>query len=212
MRHTIVQGESVASVAFAHGLLPETVWSHPENAELRKLRADPYVLLPGDELFLPQREPKSVSAATGRRHVFRRKRVPDVLRVQLRDVDGQPRAGLRYVLDVDGVRRPPRTTDAEGFVAEPVAPNARRGVLCLGEDESERVELHFGRLDPISEITGVQARLQSLGFEVPESGELDARTALAIGRFQRAHKLPVTGEADAVTRERLDAIYRGSAA
>jgi hypothetical protein len=70
--HVVGEGDFVASVACAHGLLPETVWNHPENAALREQRESMYVLCAGDRVFIPDRVVVARRARTGARHVFRR--------------------------------------------------------------------------------------------------------------------------------------------
>ena len=49
-QYTVRQGDSIASIAFDHGFRWETIWQHPNNAGIRELRENPYVLHPGDEL------------------------------------------------------------------------------------------------------------------------------------------------------------------
>ena len=50
----IADGDSVESVALDNGLFWQSVWNHPENAALRKLRKDqPNILEEEDQLFLP---------------------------------------------------------------------------------------------------------------------------------------------------------------
>src|SRR3990170_3615968 len=99
--HTAARGESVESIAYAHGLFWETVWDDPGNAALREARAEPNVLAAGDVLVVPDLRPKEEQAATGRRHVFRRRGVPSVLRVRLLE-GSTPRAGLAYTVEAGG--------------------------------------------------------------------------------------------------------------
>ena len=42
--HTIQDGDCISSVAMRHGFFPGTLWNHPDNMELKKLRRDPNVL------------------------------------------------------------------------------------------------------------------------------------------------------------------------
>lgn len=61
------------------------------------------------------------------------------------------------------------------------------------------------RVSQGDEVILLQWLLREQGYEVPESGIYDAATALAVRNFQRQHKLPLTGEVDARTREKLNA-------
>jgi hypothetical protein len=81
--HVIQQGECVFSLSYENGLFWRTIWNHSNNSELRRLRPDPNILYPGDVLFIPDRTPKEVSAATDQRHRFCRKGVPAKLRLRL---------------------------------------------------------------------------------------------------------------------------------
>src|SRR5256885_13399726 len=98
VRYTAQLGDCVSSVAFEHGFFPDTVWQHGENRELKELRGDPYVLCEGDVIFVPDVRVKKVSLATGKQHTFKRKGVPEVLRIRFVDAEGKPRAGVKYRL------------------------------------------------------------------------------------------------------------------
>jgi hypothetical protein len=197
--HTVQQGECLADIAFRAGHLPETIWKHARNANLRDKRKDDAFLLPGDTIYIPHVQPRWVTGATGRRHRFVLKDVP--ARVELRPlVLGAPRAGQRFVLEVDG-RRIEDTTDDQGWIRVPIQPSARRGQLTL--ESGEPIEVLFGQIDPVEEVTGAQARLCNLGYECALSGKLDDTTREALEVFQEDNGLEVTGENDAATRAKL---------
>ncbi|WKB55799.1 peptidoglycan-binding domain-containing protein [Eleftheria terrae] len=202
---TISEGDSVVRIAGATGFAPETLWSHPANAELRKRREHMDVLNPGDVLTVPERTPKTVAAATDRRHRFRRRGVPMHFTLQLLDAWGEPRRQRPYRLVVDG-RLLEGTTDADGVLRHHLPTTAQRGTLQLDEVE---LALVFGGLDPKSTLAGVQHRLSNLGFPCAgDAGELGQATRLALARFQRLMELPCTGELDERTRDALDAHHQ----
>src|SRR5689334_3839064 len=148
LEHEAQQGDCISSIAFAHGFDPKAVWEHPRNAELRALRGCLNVLLPGDVVFVPDRQPKTVAVTTGRRHRFRRRGVPEVLRLQFLDAEGQARAGLPYTLSIGELQRQGKT-GTDGVLAEPIPPDARLARLVIGEGEEQQVfELRLGELDP----------------------------------------------------------------
>jgi N-acetylmuramoyl-L-alanine amidase len=206
-RRTIKQGECISSLAFEHGFFPGTLWSAPENRELRELRGDPNVLRPGDVVIVPEKRAKEVALPTGKRHRFRRRGVPEKLKVRLL-IDGEPVANEKYELTVDGEPRDGRT-DGEGRVDEFISPLARRATLRLDRSRDE-IELLLAHLDPIGEITGVQARLANLGFyHGAIDGQLGVLTEEAIQRFQASRALEPYGELDDVTRAALVEAYGG---
>ncbi len=201
------QGESIDSIALAAGLLPRTLWDDPGNADLKRERKDPSLLLPGDRLHVPERRPRQEPGADGQRHKFRRKGLPSKLQVRVLK-DGEPRAGAPYTLNVDG-KLSRGSLDGDGLVEIPVPPDARRALLTVGKDESDRQEfdLRLSSLDPIASVSGVQQRLDNLGYPCAKSGELDEATRAALADFQRASDLEATGEADQKTRDRLAKEY-----
>jgi hypothetical protein len=201
--HVVRQGECLTSIAAAHGLHPDTIWNDAANAELKRKRKDPSVLLPGDRLHVPERRLKQESGATEQRHRFRRKGLPVRLILTIRQ-GGQPRADTPYALTVDGRTRE-GTTDGDGKLDEPIPAGAHGARLVVdpgGEDE-QIFELDLGGLDPVTETAGVQKRLDNLGFTCESSGELDDQTAAALMAFQKEHDLEPTGSADAKTCDKL---------
>ena len=58
--HTVVPGDSMASLAKQYGFTWEQLWEHPKNQELAKLRENPNTLMTGDVVFIPDIEPKTV--------------------------------------------------------------------------------------------------------------------------------------------------------
>ncbi|MEO8379869.1 MAG: peptidoglycan-binding domain-containing protein [Acidobacteriota bacterium] len=205
-KHVVEQGECIDSIAFAYGHFPETLWTDAANAALKELRPDPNVLLPGDEVTIPDKRLKTVMRATGATHRFRRKGVPEKLRLQfLRE--GEARANEAYVLEIDGVKQS-GTTDAEGRLEQWIPPNARRGKVVF--HDTDAYELLLGELDPIDTISGVQARLRSLGFyEGPIDGEETVQMEEAIQEFQAASQLDPFGAIDEATRAALRTAYGG---
>src|SRR4051794_16020668 len=96
--YIVGQGDGFSSIADAHGFFWSTLWELPENAALKEARANPEILLPGDRVTIIEKRVKSVPAAAGARHVFRRKGVPAKIRVQVRTRHGVVFAGCAYRL------------------------------------------------------------------------------------------------------------------
>lgn len=112
--HKVVRGDCISSLSVEHGLLWQTIWEHPENAELRSLRKEPNILMEGDEVFIPEREGGVHSGATEKRHKFRWKNAPAMLRVRVLRA-GKAVADTKYTLVIDGAMRT-GTTTGEGAV------------------------------------------------------------------------------------------------
>jgi hypothetical protein len=204
--HRVREGECVASIAFEHGIHPDTLWEHPDNADLKRARGDPNVLLADDTVVIPDLRIKQVVCATGRRHCFRRRGVPEILRLCLQR-GGRPRRNLEYRLEIDGAVRHGRT-DGEGLLEAWIPPNARIGLLTL-LDSGEVLRLELGGLDPVDHLTGAQARLLNLGlYSGPVDGLDSPALRTAVRTFQARQGLPETGEIDAATRRVLREAHR----
>lgn len=199
--YEVQPGDCIDSIATAHGFFWQTVWDDPANKELRAVRKDPNVLLPGDRVTIPPLRKKTIACGTGSRHRFRRNGVPARLRFRLSTADGEPRKNVEYSIDIDG-RVCSGRTDNEGAVTIGIPPTAKAGRLTiLGGSRPEVYVLRLGGLDRITEISGVRGRLTNLGYDCGEDDE--AQTRRAISRFQRANGLEVTGTWDRTTQQKL---------
>jgi Putative peptidoglycan binding domain len=205
--HVVKQGECISSIAENAGHCWETLWDDPANAELRQARRDPNVLLPGDRVHVPPLREKWEPRPTEMRHRFRRRGWPEIFRVRVLR-DDEPRGNQPYRLTVDG-RETTGTTDANGNVAAPIAPDARRAVLLVGtEPDVDRYEFTLGAIDPIEALSGVQGRLKNLGFDCgPIDGVWGPRSEAALRQYQMKRGLETTGQPDAATRQKLKEDY-----
>jgi N-acetylmuramoyl-L-alanine amidase len=170
-----------------------------QNDALRSKRKRPNVLLPGDEVLIPEKRLKAYSGATEHRHRFVKKGTPAKFRLILERND-QPIKNTHYVLHVDG-KVFEGTTNDQGRLEVFINPDASRGRLTI---DDLVYELKFGGIDPHDEISGVQDRLQNLGFyHGAVDGILGPLTKEAIGDFQSVVGLEATGELDDATHDQL---------
>lgn len=201
--YEVKQGDCISSVAYRAGFFPDTIWHHPENAELKRERTDPNVLLPGDVVVVPVKTLRHEPGDTEQRHRFRRKGVPERLHVQLLQL-GQPRANVEYILDLDGKTHRGNADDM-GWINHPIVPNASIARLIVDPGpEQDEYDIVIGGVDPKDTVTGVQERLSNLGYDCFITGALDGRTKAALREFQETHGLEVSGEPDAKTTDALE--------
>jgi len=204
--YTVKQGEDIESIAYRNGLFWQTVWQDPGNDELRNHRRHPNALLPGDKVHIPKKRIQQVSASTDAKSRFRLKGVPSKLHLVLLDADEQPRANLEYRLSIDGELADGKTS-AAGEIIETIAPDAQVCMLTVGQTETgteEEYEVDLGYMDPVETLSGVQGRLNNLGFECGEpDGQLSPQTTAAIRAFQKTHSLSETGELNAAVCDKL---------
>lgn len=205
IKHEVEQGDSVISLSEEHGFFANTIWNDPDNAELKKKRKDMNILMPGDVVVIRDLRLKEVDKPTAKQHVFRRKGIPALYRLQVFDVE-EPRANQKYRLTVDGQLYEGRT-DAHGVLQEYIPANSKDGELIIGPDEFQTL-LKFGFLDPIDQISGIQKRLNNIGYECGEAdGQLNSDTKSALQKFQHRFGLPETGEPDKPTQNKLEEIH-----
>jgi N-acetylmuramoyl-L-alanine amidase len=206
-QYLVRAGDCISSIASDHGHFWETLWNEPANTALREMRQDPNTLFEGDRVTVPPIRQKATPGMTELRHRFLKKGQPEALRLRILE-DDEPRANEPYVLDVDG-EESTGTTDANGQVLRQIKPTARRAKLTVGEgDDATEYVFNLGELDPLAELSGVQGRLNSLGFDCgPADNTWGPRTRRAIEMFQAHYEMPVNGRPDEPTKQKLREVY-----
>lgn len=202
--HVVAQGECLSSLAQRYGFTSgRDLYEHPDNASLRSRRPNPNVLHPGDRVVIPDREARSEPIATGSMHVFRVKALQTLVRLRFVDGESRPYAGKPFTAHVGG-QVVEGSTDGDGRIELPVPADAQEATIDLVVQDSPREtrewHIDIGHLDPVEEPSGVAARLENLGILVTND---EAGVRKALKAFQRAHGLPVTGQADDATRAKL---------
>ena len=206
--HKVKQGDCISSISYEHGFFPETLWNDPANAQLKKIRKDPNILIPGDVVVIPDKRLKEIGASSSARHRFKKKGVPEKFRLKLLR-DGKPRVSVAFRLDIDGALKIGQTNGC-GMIETVIPPNAKKGLLIVTEEgqEDEEYELNLGYLDPITEISGVQMRLHNLEYYCGDmDGILNQATREAIVEFQRRNGLNPSGQLDEITLQKLEEIH-----
>jgi hypothetical protein len=208
---TIEPGDHLAKIADEHGFADwHTIWDSPENSELKQQR-DPNLLKPGDKLYIPDKQPKTVSAATGSKHSYTLKGKTTRLVLTLNDPLGQPLKNKQVTVTVGNKSPTQMTTDGNGGLKIPIDPS---DVDAKIETDAFELDMKIGHLDPVDEKSGAVARLRNLGYlddldgEVDDDGNpTDEALQFAVELFQAEHQLPVDGsDLDGITAK-LKEIY-----
>lgn len=202
--HTIQQGEHLPGIAQKYGFRSyEVIWTHPKNADLKKRRVNPNVLYPGNVLFIPDKQEKTVGCTTAAVHSFQVK-VPELkLSVIVRDRAGKPLANADCELEVDGAKYQLKS-DGNGLVEKEISPAALGGTLRVPDLQIE-APLKIGHLDPLDETSGLAARLANLGYyngdlEKPDDDQLSS----ALEEFQCDQGIEVDGKFGPQTKAKLN--------
>lgn len=201
--YTVQQGETLEAIVAreGNGITLQQVRDEPANAALFSARQENQ-LRPGDIVRFPDPDSELTmqTVATGMRHEFVIKAPKRKLRFRVCIKGGEPYLNAEYDLDVEG-EKIHGSTDQEGFIDEVIPSIARKAKLTI--DGQER-ELQVGALDPIHTKTGIQARLNNLGYPLGKvDGIFGPKTIRAIKAFQHNNDLEVDGEVGTNTRAKL---------
>lgn len=218
-QHVVEPGEHLSGIAARFGFKSfRAIFEHPDNAELRKKRANPNVLRPGDVVVIPDLEQKQAPAATGRVNAFVGAGSILGLNVRVERVGGAPKAdrdakaamaegGGTGGLQVD----PPQAsrTDAKGKVAIVVSATTAEGELTLTakpkvDIADSRFRMIVGGLNPVidddtgdvpadpktgaPDLSGVRARLNNLGYFAGYTERDSDQLLWAVEEFQCDHR------------------------
>lgn len=212
--YTCIQGDTLSKLAAAHGLHGwRTIYDHPENAELRRRRPNPNVLLPGDPIFIPEKQERQHVGRTETVHRLTVHRAGTRLRIKLVGADYEPLTSTAWKLTI-GTNDYAGSTSHDGIVDVALAADAVDGHLTLPA-WNHTWHLVIGYLDPLVDgatgalvASGLQARLDNLGYPLgPADGTIERATASEVLRFQETvmHRARPDGVAD---RDTLAAIER----
>jgi N-acetylmuramoyl-L-alanine amidase len=191
--HIVKQGECLTAIAARYGFEDiKGIYEAPENAEFRELRPNPDMLLPGDRIFIPDRQQTPRKLATGQRHKIVVKQPKRRLRLKLQLAPGDSLEGEPFELRLGGQVIAGQVAGGNLIEAD-IPPDADMATLLL-EERDVQLQLAIGHLDPIRDgdggapvASGVQARLHNLGFSGRStSGAIDDETTTALRRFQAA--------------------------
>ncbi|MBC8167844.1 MAG: peptidoglycan-binding protein [Bryobacteraceae bacterium] len=219
--YEVMQGENLTLIALRLGFgshLP--IYTHPRNADLKLTRPNPDLLHPGDRIFIPPLRRKEELCCTDAQHTFVAAIPRKRLRITVEDPNGKPVVDVDYALTLQPWARVSNRdqgnlwgslltgrTDSSGLIEHQVPVNATRAHLKVGPFTRD---IDIGHLNPLqgtpdNAISGIQARLENLGFHPgPIDGIIGPRTAAAIKRFQEKHSpLKVDGVCGPKTLARL---------
>ena len=203
-KYTVQKRDCLSSIAASNGLADyRAIYDHPENAAFKAQRPNPNVIYAGDVVLIPDKEIKTVDASTDMLHRFQLNTAKTRFRVRI-----QFNVPFTYHLVIDGTAFDGTLEDGE-IIDVPIAPDAQNGKLSIWpnsemKDDPLEFDVTLGDLDPIDEVSGVQARLRNLGFDCRAiDGVIGSRTERALRAFQNFAELEVTGRIDAPTRDAL---------
>jgi len=205
VEYIVQHGDHASRIAAKFGFLDfSTIFDDPANKELKEKRKNPHVLLPGDVVAIPDKQVKEVDAATTKRHRFVASAITLQLRLKFIDYPQKPLAGKECAVKVDAASET-ITTDGDGKIETDILPDSKIAkVTILSLDFSAEI----GGLDPVDTDSGVEARLNNLGYAVaPEDDRDEDELKSALEEFQCDQKIDITGENDDATQGKILEIH-----
>lgn len=206
--HTVEQGEHLPLIAQLYGFASyKTVWEHDQNASLRETRKNPNILQPGDTVFIPDKEIKTVDVDGGKSFKFRVKIDKVTLRLLVAELYGDPLANAECEVRANGKTQSLAT--GEDGVLEIKVSAATKDAEVIVRDKGSVLEglsipVLVGHLDPVAEETGQIARLNNLGYFAGPTDQIDEKLfASAVEEFQCDHGLKVDGSCGPKTQAKL---------
>ncbi len=174
--YTVQQGDYISKIAADNGFTDyHTIWDDPNNAALKQTRQNPNILLPGDQVYIPDKVPHQESRSTDQHHTFVVRRQSLKLRLVLEDLYEQPIAGAACTLVVQG-QSYLLTSDGNGMIEQEIPLTAQEGFLMITSDQTPFQNIHIpfkiGYLDPVDQVSGQMARLNNLGYLAGDLEEL----------------------------------------
>jgi hypothetical protein len=206
---TAKQGDRLPSVARKHGFLRwQTVWEFSGNAELRKLRASPFILFAGDKVAIPSKLER-VAEVDGGTAEYVVQAALETLRVRFAEAqaaEDEP-VMFRAIPDAGSDMFEGQLGD-DGVMEIDLPPDTAQVIVELycgdGDDPFVTYQFDVGHLDPCSEATGIQMRLANLGYYDGEiDGDIGMVTRGAIRRFRLEYGLPLGDDIDEDLRDAL---------
>jgi hypothetical protein len=209
IRHVVQAGDCLISLATKAGVPLDRVRQHPDNQELMRKRPNPSLLLPGDEVVIPDLETKHLSCSTQKRHRFVKRVEKAEIRLQINEL-GLPRSNEAYVVEIDGKKVGEGQTDTEGNLTCQIPAAADHATIILGE-QRDRYEVALGHIDPPDTVQGIHQRLMNLGYyEGGVETEYDGESVEAMSAFlvlEAASNRPADDPSDRENRDNLIARY-----
>ena len=215
--YTVKEGDHISGIAQRAGFADyNTLWNHPNNADLKALRQNPNVLFPGDSVYVPDLEKRTEDRPTDQRHKFQLNTKPLELRLVLERFYSAPFANDTCLLRVDTTQSE-LTSDDTGKIEEPISKTAVAGTLTVKDTITYQdktipvdrlINLKIGFLDPVTEVSGQRTRLANLGYYRSSSDALDQdEFRSAMEEFQCENGLVVDGICGPQTQAKLLSVH-----
>jgi len=215
--YTVVAGDHISRLAEQFGFAKyETIWNHPQNADLKALRKNPNILNPGDQVYIPDADVKTLDRPADVKHSFTKPAETLKLRLVLNRMYNKPYAIVPCTLSVGSVQTD-LTTDGNAQIEQTIKRLDSAGSVKLNDQITvsggaatiqREVDFQIGFLTPLTEVSGQIGRLANLGYyrgpaSPPDLDEFKS----AVEEFQCENSLSVDGICGPLTQAKLKSVY-----
>lgn len=226
-KYKVVEGDRISSIAARRCTTVDKILAkNPQLAD--RTKRNPEMLMPGEELVMPPKEVKNFHADERTCSTTVIEPIPSRLQLKLQ-VAGMPLKPQAFKWKLGRDPYPGEGKDAqwkggqvtaEGVVSFDVPPTATEAVVYLPSLGFEFLA-RIGYLHPPSALSGVQQRLNNLGYacalsppgEDPSLRKASAaRTAHAIKRFEEHHGMTLSGAATWALQEAIRKVHEPQSA
>jgi len=219
MNHTVKAGEHIGIIAANYGFAGyEALWNNSQNDAIREKRKNPFQLIAGDIVAIPEKEPAVFEITTGLRIVLKQVASPLEVRIRNLDYNGDPVERECNAVFEDSSVVPAAQVDT--IYTIPVTSATLSMDLTFPPspplDDHEKLPARIGWLEPIEMVDdagktvanpmGVQQRLNNLGYCAGYDDECDGTSMQykwAVEEFQCDNKIPVDGKVGPTTRAKI---------
>ncbi len=191
MKHKVVQGECLISIAQKFGLANwQTIYDASENSAFKTLRKNPNMICPGDELFIPILTGTKQKADLNKKTTFVLKKAKGYFSICLIDRKSNPLPDVPYelsfyksennktaepILKIENSK-----SDSDGYVEHKLPKGAKFAQLEYAPYASRpslkiKMGLKVGELDDLSTDLGMRSRLNQFGYYSGE-GKMDDKS------------------------------------
>lgn len=207
------EGDCIAKIADAAGVLPEQIWEHPDNVALHAVCGSLYTPMDaGHQVFVPHVLTDEVTVPLNLETIFVRRAGHELLRIHFAELERNNQVnhleGTKYLLELDDDVITGKLSDS-GRLEQMIPARVQHAALTLWHRQIEyRYELDISHVLSFNDQRGGLQRLRMLGFRCDPDLDAIADTTSAVAAFQKTRHLEETGQLDDATLRNIDDMFK----
>jgi hypothetical protein len=198
--HVVQEGECLLHIGLRYGFDTDSFKDVSGNRELFLNHRTPYILNPGDIVYLPEKNKCLFYCKSGQREELDLPQNAFPLRMKLLNKFGVYRPFCKITVELNNTTKE-MISDENGIIVIEMPLSIPQVGLIIND---YRYTLRLSYLVPVSEVKGVQQRLAALGYyygAIDGAPNPDFLEALKL--FQAQHCISLTGVVDKATIQKF---------